>query len=303
MHLNFYNNTKDFLQRKAVANGVTNLNKYYKVTDTKMEWYRNFQGSEIARCFAQLAFHGQNATMISNIVKFEQKHDFLYEVTCNFEPNDFYNTYCSSGTFDEQVNRIVDALRYDQTTNPNGLVWDSSKSKEDNKDKIAKRFAKLLIKGADYLRQFATKQELIDDLMSHHTTYRRGGVVDENKNLIDYFMGKMEQGSGFSIALTCDFLKELDETFDFLAKPDVHIMDVLAVYLNKGDGYYYNGEARARECLRDFQAIVEDINQELPDDEKITVYQFDRMIWLICSGKFFLDDVNLSKQDYINQLP
>ena len=300
MDIDFYNETEAFLIRKATANGVTDLDKYYRVTDTRLPWYRNFDGDEISRCFAQLAFHAQNATMISNIVKFEENYDFLYSVCCGFNPTQFFDKYCQPNTsFDEQVNAIVSDLRYDPITNPDGLVWDSTKSKEENKDNIAKRYAKALIKGATYLKGFTTKQQLIDDILAHKTQYCRSGVVDENKKMIDYFIEKMGKGSGFSVALTCDFLKELDEEFDFLAKPDIHIMDVMAAFKNKAKDYYYYGDAKKRECLRDFQKLVANINEALSKDNQITVYKLDRMIWLICSGKFFLDNVGLEKKDYL----
>ena len=73
----------------------------------------------------------------------------------------------------------------------------------------------------------------------------------------------------------------------------------MAVYKNKDKGYYYNTESKAYECLKEFQKLVKEINQNLKGDNKITVYQLDRMIWLICSGKFFLDTIGLNKADYL----
>ena len=297
----FYAETKKFLNRKATASGVADLKKYYVLTDHKMDWFKNeklFTGNTINEAFAQLVFHGQNATMISNIVKFEENYAFLKKFTLNFDPKKFYAKYCSKGTEDEQIANVVKAFKYNHEKKE-GLIWNSEKSKEENKDKIAKRFAKLLINGSKYLKDFKTKTELVDDLLAHHTLYKHGQNLDDNRNLIKYFMGKMDDGSGFSVALTCDYLKELDLVFNFLAKPDVHIMDVMAVYKNKDKGYYYNTESKAYECLKEFQKLVKEINQNLKGDNKITVYQLDRMIWLICSGKFFLDTIGLNKADYL----
>ena len=36
--------------------------------------------------------------------------------------------------------------------------------------------------------------------------------------------------------------------------------------------------------------LTENINKSLKDEEKLTVYKFDRMIYLVCSQNFFLDD-------------
>ena len=295
---NFYDFTKNFLDRKAAAWGVTDLKKYYKPTDSQMDWYSRLPNSDIAKCFAQFIFHTQNATMISNIVKFEENFDFLKKFTKNFSPKKFYNTYVKPYPTDEaRINNIVNKIRYNDTTNE-GLVWDSTKSKEENKDKIAKRFATALVRGSTYLKDFSTKKALVNDLLKHHTTSKYKGVVDENNKLINHFMNKIGKGAGFSVALTCDFLKELDEKFNFLAKPDIHIKDVLVAFKGKKKGYY-NGESKNKECLRDFQKIVKEVNKTMPKNGQITVYQLDRMIWLICSGKFFLDNVGLEKRHYI----
>ena len=293
--IEFYNTTKDFLQRKATAYGVTDLDKYYETTDTRLPWYASFKGDAISRCFAQLAFHGQNATMISGIVRFEYNYDFLYETCCHFNPKTFWETYCEGKDDAQRIDGIVAELR-------KGLRWNSKNSTEERKDSIAKRFAKLLIHGSEYLKGFATKEELVADLRRNNIQYHRGSVNDPNRKLIKYFMEKMGQGSGFSVALTCDFLKELDTSFNYLAKPDIHIMDVMAVFKGKPNGYYYNSESKAFECLREFQELVREINNDLPEDEKITVYKLDRMIWLICSGKFFLDHVELDKKHYLGRL-
>ena len=157
--IEFYKMTESFLSEKAKARGINDLEKYYRVTDTQMVWYKSING-EMNKCFAELVYHGQNATMISNIVKFQEKLDFLKEICFDFDPVKFYETYGSS-CIEKGVEKLVSKLREDPVSNPNGLVWDSTES--DNKDAIAKRFACILIYGSSYLKDFHSKHELIND--------------------------------------------------------------------------------------------------------------------------------------------
>ena len=190
------------------------------------------------------------------------------------------------------LNFIKD-LRYNEFSNPNGLKWDSSKSKEENKDAIAKRFAATAFYCAKYLSRFDTHADVLDDLKSQNS---KG-----TKELINYFRGEIK--SGFSIALTCDFLKEFDTEFEFLPKPDVHIKDVVGALTDKTDNYYHT-EKREFELIEEMKKITNNINEELKktSEKEITVYQLDRMIWLVCSGKFFLHDSKYGKGSYINKI-
>ena len=96
-----------------------------------------------------MLFHGQNATMISNIVKFDKNYDFLKKVTYGFNPAKVLANY--SGT--DAVEKIVEALR---EKDGEGLVWDSSKS--NSKDSIAKRYAKSMLECAAYLARFLNEK-------------------------------------------------------------------------------------------------------------------------------------------------
>lgn len=283
----FYDLTKKTLEIMASQRGISTLElkKYYSHTDQYCDFYDDL--SEIPRIFAQMLFHVQNATMISNIVKFKDNYHFLKEITCNFVPNDFLKKY-------ENVDSFVNALRYNENSNPNGLVWDSSKS--ENKDSIAKRFAKAAFACAEYLNGFSNEEAVLEKLK---------GVYEDAKNdekkLINYFRSEIK--SGFSIALTCDFLKEFNEYFEFLPKPDIHIKDAISA-LN-GRVNYYHTESREIDLIKEVQKITELINNELKSKgeiEEITVYQLDRMIWLICSGKFFLHDDKYGKGAYIYEI-
>ena len=297
--IELYRLTEKTLDSIANARGISNLTKYYSLTDKYAEWYKEFEkDGEINLIFAQLAFHGQNATMIDGIIKFKKNYLFLAKITERFTPSLFLEKY-KSNSEEESILLIVEDLR-------KGLVWNDKKSSPEKKDTLAKRFAKVLYRGAMYLKSFKSKKEFIDDLEAHKLRngkyYVRAKVEDKNRYLIEYFIEKMSTTNsdekdkcGFSVALTCDFLKELDERFDYLGKPDVHLKDLMTSFKHQE----YTNDYK---ILKDFQDVVNEINKSLVEEGKkaITVYQFDRMVWLICSGKFFLDNSYDDKTSYLN---
>ena len=88
---------------------------------------------------------------------------------------------------------------------------------------------------------------------------------------------------GMGFALACNMLKELGY-LDY-PKPDVHIIDICeALGLSSRDPY----EA--------FEAIV-----QLADDNEVSPYKVDKVFWLICSGRFYHDNITSKrhKNDFI----
>ena len=293
--IKFYEITKRTLEELAEKNGIKDLNKYYELTDfSSGSLLGNYseKNSGKDQVFAQLAFHAQNAMIISNIVNFKKKLPFLDKTLCAFNPEKFLKEY-GAGPDEDAVLKIVEALRYNEKTKE-GLKWNLSKSKPENKDKMVKRYAYTLLDCARFLKKFNSKEEFLDNLEENYK--------DKNvKKLICYFRKQIKHG--FSIALTCDFLKEFSSDFDDLPKPDIHIKDTMGILYNRGNNYY-NTNKKIYDCIGEMQSITSGINEKLPPSEKITVRKLDRMIWLICSGKFFLDDKNAegSKKDYLQKL-
>lgn len=295
----FYRLTKETLESMAKSRGISNLEKYYHPTDDMFSSL--YKQDELSQAFCQLAFHAQNATMISPIVNFIDNHLFLQKVLCNFNPKDFLNQYDVQGTDDEKVRCIVDALRFNEQTGV-GLRWSSEKSKEENKDRIIKSYAKALLFGARYISRFRSKSDIVRDLTNQRPPKpRKNTPAGQYKPIIEYFMKQIP--SRFSVALTCDFLKEFDEVFSDLPKPDVHIKDTLIKLTKEDTGYYNTGSRGDYCCIEDMQRLTAAINDHLQTNGKpeITVYRLDRMIWLICSGNFYLD-TEKSKTSYLKRV-
>lgn len=76
---------------------------------------------------------------------------------------------------------------------------------------------------------------------------------------------------GYAYALACDFLKEVG--FAGYGKPDVHIRDILA------------GCGRCGPNASDY--TVAGILVEMAGEAGVAPYEFDKLLWLIGSGKFY----------------
>lgn len=283
--IDFYNLTRTMLDTLAKERGVRNIARYYDLTDySKGSFLLSYSGK--SQIFAQMAFHAQNATMISNIVNFERNLIFLDKTLCGFDPAAFLQKYPIDKR-EDSVLRLVEDLRYSEATDE-GLRWRTDKNKTEKKDSLIKRYSNTLIESAEFVNSFKDEKAFLDDLLDHYTN-------KDYKSLIKYFRSRVTVG--FSVALTCDFLKEFDKHFCDLPKPDIHIKDTLCSLYGLEQNYY-SGEKKEYECIATMQTITREINESLDSKQKITVYQLDRMIWLICSGNFFLD-ARLNKEKYL----
>lgn len=95
--------------------------------------------------------------------------------------------------------------------------------------------------------------------------------------------------SGMGFALACDCLKELGYTS--YPKPDVHLIEV-----------FVGARLSSKEPLSVFESIVRMAEDCKEIDSDVTPYKIDKVIWLICSGRFYLDDISIGrhKEDFIN---
>jgi len=88
-------------------------------------------------------------------------------------------------------------------------------------------------------------------------------------------MAKQIKGIGF--ALACDFIKELG--YIQFCKPDVHLKDVLS---------------QTGMCSDDEIEVFKTIDK-IANDNNVTPYKLDKIIWLICSGNFYLNCKKITK--------
>ena len=111
--------------------------------------------------------------------------------------------------------------------------------------------------------------------------------VNDFKTFIDLFRYNVETKTalpllistkifGMGFPLACDFLKEIGYT-DF-PKPDVHIKDIIKVLL-KSDTENKISDISAYEIIID-----------IATKSNVTPYKMDKILWFICSGKFYEHD-------------
>lgn len=286
----FYELTRETLSNLAKSHGIeeSSLEKYYETTDfyyapnsDNKDWkyakFLNSLGSSISSVFLQIAAHATNTPRMANIIKFEQNLNFLKEKLCDFNPIKLLDTYKG----EERVPVLVNTLRYNIETGT-GIKWSIEKSKK-HKDLMMTTYCRILLTSAEYLKDFNDREEVIKDLY-HQYTY------GDYKKLIRYFRKKTTYGP----ALACDCLKELDKKFSFLCKPDIHIVDTM-------NAFYGKIAKNAYDYIEEMQCLVEQINA-VNDKEQITVYRLDKMIWLICSGNFYLDRPENVKKMYLDKI-
>ena len=92
---------------------------------------------------------------------------------------------------------------------------------------------------------------------------------------------------GFGFALACDFLKELG--YVNYVKPDTHLKDIC----------YETKLCDSKDEIKVFETVV-----KLADESKITPYKLDKILWLICSGNFYIDNIKVKgyKKNFIEYL-
>ena len=128
------------------------------------------------------------------------------------------------------------------------------------------KWSKSIIDGAKYLsgfESFKSFKQYLDVYNSNSKTRVALPLVISTKI------------SGIGFALACDFIKELG--YLTYPKPDVHIMDICVSLKLCEDN-----------TMDAFETIV-----EIAEKSGNTAYKLDKILWLICSGKFYLDkDIN-----------
>ena len=133
-----------------------------------------------------------------------------------------------------------------------------------NNSSMALQWCQGAIDGANELAKYDTPAKLKQEFNKH---------LDLELPL---YWSKKITGMGF--ALSCDFFKEIGYEFP---KPDIHIRNVFKEIFNVELKDINTDE----ELCAAFISAAEKLNQS---EIKTTVYKFDRMIWLACTGKFFL---------------
>ena len=150
---------------------------------------------------------------------------------------------------------------------------------EDSKHNSWRKWSKSIITAANFMNDFKS----IDDFRNFVDLFKYNLPT---RMALPLLMQTKINGMGF--ALACDCLKELGY-LDY-PKPDVHLIDVFVTL-----------DLSEKEPINVFEAIVRMAEYCKEIDEEVTPYKIDKIIWLICSGRFYLDDISIGrhKEEFI----
>lgn len=153
---------------------------------------------------------------------------------------------------------------------------------KDSKRNAWRKWAGAVIDSARFINEFHTLNEFTEFVNSKYNN-------DDSRKILALGIAKKIKGMGFT--LVCDALKELG--FSKFSKPDVHIREVFSSI-----GLCNNDEFTVCEVI---EHIAEDCKTVYPD---ITPYKVDKVFWLICSGNFYREKINIKshKEDLIKKL-
>jgi len=136
----------------------------------------------------------------------------------------------------------------------------------DNKRSIWYRFSKGTMSIARFLSQYQTAEDF-HAFVNQFTSNQL--MADTLPRIIQ------DNIHGYGYALACDVLKELGYTQ--YSKPDTHLVEVFqSIGLTNGD---------IRSTVQMVQTIAE--------ANGITPYRLDKIIWLICSGRYYLHKIKV----------
>ena len=200
----------------------------------------------------------QNSGMMHNSIKFNDKDAPAYRtaietVMCGFDAKASAAKYADwTAIYKEIINTGI---------SDNG----SRKKKETNWEK----YSRGLYDGIQFLT-IGNGENIIQQLVSTNM------LTDTEIGIIGDISTKIH-GLGFT--LTCDWLKECG--CDWLAKPDGHVKAVI-MHLKGVD------KIKDKDILREMFSWAEAVKNS-GKDSNATTYKLDKIIWLLCTGKFHLD--------------
>lgn len=153
-----------------------------------------------------------------------------------------------------------------------------SKMKRDNPRNSWVVYTKAVISCAQFLSSFKDAQEFHKFVGAFYTN-------EHSKLALPLLLEKELFGFGF--ALACDFLKE--NGYPEFIKPDTHIKDIVrGVGITRADTDY---------------GVFKDVVAYCAENGLVP-YEFDKLLWLIGSGKFYLNDLSVrtNKREFIESV-
>lgn len=166
---------------------------------------------------------------------------------------DDFNVQYVLNKFTDNENQLLDEI--EDKFNLKGKIRREEKS-------LWPQYCKTIISVASFLSQF----ENITEFLAWITSF-----YEDKKSMAVLPLLISTEVYGFGFALVCDFLKELG--YVNYGKPDVHIKEILKAY------GFISDKASDYTVLKKMIDISHDVG--------ISCYEFDKVLWLIGSGRFY----------------
>ena len=206
--------------------------------------------ASIALIYRRLLESAQNANMKAGVIGGAIGGvDKLGSLLCDFQPAAVLDKYHN------EWNRILDDIV--EKLRPRGKIRRTERG-------LWPKYCRTILSGARFLAQFST----VDDFYGWVDVFDND---DRVRTALPLLLSR--EISGFGLALSCDFLKELG--YANFAKPDVHLCDIfigLALCPEDSDDY---------EVLKAVVRVARNCG--------VKPYNVDKLFWLIGSGNFYGD--------------
>lgn len=206
----------------------------------------------------------QNSGMMRNSIKFNDK-DTTYRDTVKKVLFDF-DAKKSAATYSDWES-IYNAMLAGGITD-NGI--------KDKKESNWEKYCRGLYDGLCFLTA-GNGEKIIKDLVA---------VLELTYKELKELYAISNQIHGLGLPLTCDWLKECGCTW--LAKPDVHINGVVKHLQN-------NEKFKDEDVLKLMFSWAETVKSS-GEDKDATAYKIDKIVWLLCTGEFYLDDRRVGRE-------
>lgn len=305
----YYDNLKETIQELANLADVKDLDKYYVPLCT----YRmKRDGSDKLTeriVLEQFALSLQNSGRGHKLIQFPADG----ENPANYNEQKVYEKFGELRLFDldnypkpvdgaDARSNFINDKAYELQTFYRNEIWSeksdsvSDAARKTNASSNTKDSLEVYVRGlfdaATFLRE-KHGLEIICDAVSFGTDiWDKDKMEDHPKGDEPNVLHELRKMPGLGPALSRDFLKECGCLW--LAKPDVHLIAVLTkigILDDFGDksGYHYsktiNGANEFSKKMFEFAASV----SKDKVDENVTPFKLDKMIWLACTGSFYLE--------------
>ena len=304
----YYDNLNETIQELADLSGVKDLDKYYvplctyrmkrngsdKLTDESVmeQFALSLQNSGRGHKLIQFPANGKNPANDN-----ERKVYNKFSVLELFNPAKYLDSagYCISGL----TNELQTFYRNEIWSEKRDSASDAehrTDAKSNTKDSL-EVYVRGLFEAATFLKEMHGSEqkekksglELVREAVDLNKLdkWDENKMEDRPKRNKPNVLHELRKIRGLGPALTRDFLKECGCLW--LAKPDVHLIAVLTeigILDNLGDknNYYSNTVNGANEFSKKMYEFAASVSED------ITPFKIDKMIWLACTGSFYLEE-------------